>query len=100
LNTFFALLDFGRRDEERRAKDEGEGRRAKNEERRTKDDGGRRTDDKGRKGRGRFTTGSDSKKGIGDAGNWLSQKFFKNMSTKYVVSTIDSAVGGTYKMMV
>jgi hypothetical protein len=33
---------------------------------------GRKTDDRGRKGRGRFMAGSDGKKGIGDAGNWLS----------------------------
>jgi len=36
LNTFFALLDFGRRSEEQRAK---------SEERRTKDEGRRRTED-------------------------------------------------------
>jgi len=44
LDHFFALLDFGNRDEERRTKSEGrrtkgEGQRAKSEERRTKDEG-------------------------------------------------------------
>ena len=45
MNTFFALLDFGRRDEERRTKGE---RRGKTEDGRRTTDEGRRAREKGK----------------------------------------------------